>query len=72
MRAAANSRASAGTARSAAASGFSCASSSSPATARTASSISAICAGKTSRKSPETRKVTSTRGRPSFASGRIS
>ena len=40
--------------------------------ARTALSKSAIWAGKASRKKPEMRRVTSTRGRPSLASGMIS
>ena len=40
--------------------------------ARTASSNSAICVSKASRNRPEMRKVTSTRGRSSSASGRIS
>ena len=40
--------------------------------ARIALSSSSICAGKASRKKPEMRSVTSTRGRPSFASGMIS
>ena len=39
---------------------------------RKAASSSAICVGKTSRNSPEMRIVTSTRGRPSIASGKIS
>ena len=52
-----------------AAKGFSDAGSSSAATARTAESTSAIWAGKASRKNPETRKVTSTRGRSRTESG---
>lgn len=51
---------------------LSASSSSSAPTARTALSKSAICSGKASRKKPEIRKVTSTRGRPRTASGMIS
>ena len=56
----------------AAASGFSSALSSRAATARTAASISAIWAGNRSRKRPEIRHVTSTRGRPVLAVGKTS
>ncbi len=52
-------------ARQRAAAGFWSAGSSSAITARAAASNSAICAGKASRKKPETRSVTSTRGRAS-------
>ena len=57
----------AASARAVAASGFIASGSSSPATARQASSSSSIWAGNASRKKPETRNVTSTRGRPSTA-----
>ena len=49
--------------------GLSCSGSSSAPMARTALSNRSICAGKASRKKPEMRSVTSTRGRPSLASG---
>jgi hypothetical protein len=52
--------------------GFWSSGSSSAPIARTARSNSAICCGNASRNSPEMRSVTSTRGRPSFASGTIS
>ena len=54
------------------ASGLSSALSSSAATARTAAAKNAIWLGKTSRNRPEMRNVTSTRGRPSMASGNTS
>ena len=58
--------------RTRAAIGFCSAGSSSVAISCTARSNSAICARKASRKKPETRSVTSTRGRSSRPSGRIS